>query len=152
MQCPYCAHPESKVVETREATEGETRRRRECEKCQKRFTTYECVESLDLVVIKKNGSKEKFDKSKVLRGVLTACSKRSIPLDKIEKLVNGIEASLRKRSTVEIPSRLIGELVMKKLKTLDKIAYIRFASVYQDFDSISAFEQEVKSLRDVSAI
>ncbi len=146
VQCPYCGSAESKVVETRESGDAETRRRRECEKCQKRFTTYEQVESLGLTVIKKDGSKEKFDRQKILRGIFLACSKRPVPVDQIERLVSSVEAQLKKRASTEIPSRLIGELVMRKLKSLDKVAYIRFASVYQDFDSITAFQQEVRNL------
>lgn len=133
-------------METRESGDTETRRRRECEKCQKRFTTYEQVESLGLTVTKKDGSKEKFDRQKILRGVFLACSKRPVPVDQIERLVSSVEAQLKKRTSTEIPSRLIGELVMRKLKSLDKVAYIRFASVYQDFDNITAFQQEVRNL------
>ena len=150
MKCPFCGNPDSKVIDSRPDKGGTAiRRRRECELCSRRFTTFEMIEETPLIVIKKDGRKEKFDRNKLMRGVLTACSKRSIPLDKIEKLINGVEVTLRKRSAIEIPSQLIGELVMRKLKSLDKIAYIRFASVYQDFDTITAFEQEVRHLRSV---
>ena len=130
MKCPYCNYEETQVIDTRETENLETtRRRRECLKCSKRFTTYERVEEADIVVVKKDGSRERFERKKLLNGILKACEKRNIPLDKIEKLVDEVESDLRKRDSVEVESKVIGEISMKKLKTLDKAAYIRFASV-----------------------
>jgi len=147
MKCPYCMNSETKVLDKRE-TEGEdvTRRRRECLKCGKRFTTYERVEMVDLLVLKKDGKGEQFSREKVIGGMLKACEKRPIGRDKIEKAVDEIEAALRKKNTTEVKSSLIGELVMKKLKKLDKVAYIRFASVYRDFTDITSFHKELKQL------
>lgn len=148
MKCPYCNHGETKVIDTRETEDSDvTRRRRECLKCEKRFTTYERMEMLDLRVIKKNGTIVGFDRNKVLRGILKACEKRPIKIEKIERLVDEIETDLRKEETTEIPSKVIGEKVMDKLRELDKIAYIRFASVYRDFTDIKSFEKELQSLK-----
>ena len=123
-----------------------TRRRRECLKCNKRFTTYERIEEADIIVVKKDGRRERFERKKLLDGILKACEKRSIPLEKIEKLIDEVESDLRKRDSVEVESKVIGELAMKKLKTLDKVAYIRFASVYREFEDIERFEEEVEKL------
>ena len=148
MKCPYCGYEETQVIDTRETENLEaTRRRRECLKCNKRFTTYERVEEADIVVVKKNGSRERFERKKLLNGILKACEKRNIPLDKIEKLVDEVESDLRKRDSVEVESRVIGEITMKKLKTLDKVAYIRFASVYREFEDLSKFEEELEKLQ-----
>lgn len=148
MRCPYCNFGETKVIETREAEDSDvTRRRRECLKCKKRFTTYERVEILDLRVVKKNGDIEGFDRNKVLNGILKACEKRPIKIEKIEKLVDDIESELRKKESVEIPTKIIGELVMEKLKNLDHVAYIRFASVYREFKDIEGFEKELKKIK-----
>jgi len=147
MKCPYCNYEETQVIDTRETENLEaTRRRRECLKCNKRFTTYERVEEADIVVVKKDGRRERFQRQKVLNGVLEACEKRQIALEKIEKLVDDIESDLRKRDSVEVESRVIGELVMKKLKSLDKVAYIRFASVYREFEDVEKFEEELEKL------
>ena len=148
MKCPYCGYEETQVIDTRETENLEaTRRRRECLKCSKRFTTYERLEEADIVVVKKDGKRERFERQKVLNGILKACEKRSIPLDKVEKLVDDVESDLRKRDSVEVESKVIGEIVMKKLKTLDKIAYIRFASVYREFEDLERFEEELEKLQ-----
>ncbi|MBI2647350.1 transcriptional repressor NrdR [Candidatus Woesearchaeota archaeon] len=147
MKCPYCNYEETQVIDTRETESLEvTRRRRECLKCNKRFTTYEKVEEAEIRVVKKDGSRERFERQKVLNGVLKACEKRAISLDKIEKLVDDVESDLRKRDSVEVESKIIGELVMKKLKNLDKVAYIRFASVYREFEDLERFEEELEKL------
>ena len=130
MRCPYCAHPESKVVDSRPADEGASiRRRREGLACRRRFTTYETIESMPVVVIKKDGSRQSFDRSKVLSGVIRACEKRPVPLDIQEKIVSEVEQTLQNVLVREIPSARIGELVMDKLKDVDEVAYVRFASV-----------------------
>jgi len=147
MRCPYCNFEETKVIETREADDPEvTRRRRECLKCAKRFTTYERTEMLDLRVIKKNGDIQTFNRNKILNGIVKACEKRPIKIEKIEKVVDDIETELRKQESTEIPSKLIGELVMEKLKDLDHVAYIRFASVYREFKDLKEFEKELKNI------
>ena len=147
MRCPYCNNEETQVIDTRETENLEaTRRRRECLKCGKRFTTYERVEEADIVVVKKDGKRERFERKKLLNGILKACEKRDIPLDKIEKLADEVESDLRKRDSVEVESKVIGEIAMKKLKALDKIAYIRFASVYREFEDIERFEEELEKL------
>jgi len=147
MRCPYCNHPETKVIDKRNNDAGDViRRRRECLKCKKRFTTYERIEDLNLIVIKKDKRRERFDRNKLLNGILKACEKRPIPIEKIEKMVDEIESELRKQKETEIPSKLIGKLVMEKLKKLDKVAYIRFASVYREFKDVGEFVKEVKKL------
>ena len=145
MKCPYCLHEETKVVDTRESDDLITRRRRECLKCEKRFTTYERV-LLNLRVIKKDGRREPFERNKLKNGILKACEKRPISEDAIENLIDEIEKELRNYEDTEINSSIIGQLVMKKLKKLDKIAYIRFASVYREFTDINSFEKELKNL------
>ena len=148
MRCPYCGFSETKVLDSRESEDSDvTRRRRECEKCSKRFTTYERVEMLGLRVIKKNGNIEGFERDKVLKGALKACEKRPIKMEKIERLVDEVESELRKKETTEIPSKVIGELVMEKLKRLDKVAYVRFASVYKEFTDLKSFETELKKIK-----
>ena len=146
MKCPYCHKGETKVVDKRETSEETTRRRRECLKCKKRFTTYEKVENIDLIVIKKDNTRQVFDRSKIEKGILKACEKRPISYEQVKKIVDEIEAELRLKKTKEIHSKEIGELVIKKLKKLDKVAYIRFASVYREFTDISSFEKELKKL------
>ena len=146
MQCPYCTNEETKVVDKRETDSLEvTRRRRECLKCEKRFTTYERVE-IDLRVIKKDGRREAFSREKVKNGMLRACEKRPVTTKQIEDAINKIEAALRSRSSDEIKSTIIGELVSKELRKLDKVAYIRFASVYKDFEDIESFATEIQQL------
>ncbi len=150
MFCPYCKHEETKVIETRIA-EGSVRRRRECGKCEKRFTTYERVEDLELFVIKRDGRREKFDRNKLKSGIMKACEKRPIAHDKIEEAVGEIEAALRTLGAEEVKSKQIGELVMERLKNLDEVAYIRFASVYRKFSSIESFEKEIEKLKTEGA-
>ncbi len=148
MRCPYCLNPKTKVVDKRDIPElNAIRRRRECLKCGKRFTTYERVESVKLTIIKKDDSRESFDRDKLLHGVLKACEKRPIPRERIERIVGEIEAELRNYEEREIPSSVIGKLVMKRLRDLDKVAYIRFASVYREFTDLGSFERELKKLR-----
>ena len=147
MKCPYCAHNESQVLDSRDSEDlASVRRRRECLKCSKRFTTYERVNVIDLFVIKKDGRREQFDRNKLLIGMKRACEKRPISIDTIEETVDEIEQNLRKRKTTEIPSKIIGEIIIRRLKALDKVAYIRFASVYRSFEDVESFEKEVKSL------
>ncbi|MEQ2454917.1 transcriptional regulator NrdR [Flavonifractor hominis] len=147
MKCPYCAHPESKVVDSRPSDEGASiRRRRECLECHKRFTTYETMESLPLVVIKKDGSRQTFDKSKLLNGMIRACEKRPVPFHVLEEISNEIEQTLQNAMDREIPSAKIGELVMDRLKSVDEVAYVRFASVYRQFKDISTFMAELNKL------
>ena len=145
LKCPYCKYKDTQVLDSREA-EDSTRRRRQCPKCNKRFTTYEKMESLSLTVIKKNGDRVRFDRDKILNGILKACEKRSITREKIEAAVEDLEQELRTLATTEIPTKKIGELVMNKLKKLDKVAYIRFASVYREFADLETFEKELKKL------
>ena len=146
MQCPYCSHKETKVVDKRETDSLEvTRRRRECLTCEKRFTTYERVE-IDLRIIKKDGRREAFSRDKVKNGILRACEKRPVTTEQIEMAIDKIEAALRSRPSDEIKSTVIGELVSRELKKLDKVAYIRFASVYKDFEDIESFATEVEQL------
>ena len=149
MRCPYCSGNVSKVVDKRDATDvSHIRRRRECldPKCAKRFTTYERVEDIDISIVKKDGSRERFDRNKLLTGMLKACEKRPISREKIESIVDGIESSLRRYPTTEIDSKVIGEMVVKKLRSLDKVAYIRFASVYKEFDDLDSFKKELERL------
>lgn len=147
MICPFCAHKVTKVVDKREGSGGKTtRRRRACLKCGRRFTTFERVETLDLLVIKKDGKREIFDRGKLRSGIIKSCEKRPISAEDIEKIVDEVEANLRKSGASEISSKEIGELVIKKLKKVDKIAYIRFASVYRQFADISDFENELSKL------
>ena len=148
MKCPYCCHTETKVVDKRETGKFDiTRRRRECLKCEKRFTTYERIERVDLSVVKKDGRKELFDKEKIRKGVLRACEKRPVTLEQIDKIVDIIESDLRKLKSTEIKSEKIGEKVIQALKKLDKVAYIRFASVYRSFTDVKDFEKEIKEIK-----
>jgi len=148
MICPYCNSKETKVIDKRDNPRLKaTRRRRECLKCKKRFTTYERTEQSDIIVIKKDKRREPFNREKLKNGMIKACQKRPISYETIENVLNEIESELRKKNQTEVTSREIGEIVMKKLKRLDKIAYIRFASVYRDFQDISSFEKELKSLK-----
>lgn len=147
MKCPYCAHPESKVVDSRPADEGSSiRRRRECLQCEKRFTTYETVESLPMVVIKKDGSRQSFDRRKVLGGMLRACEKRPVPLAELERISAEIEQDLQNSMEREINSTFIGEKVMERLRDVDQVAYVRFASVYRQFKDIDTFMAELTKL------
>ncbi len=144
-QCPFCAAEETKVTDKRETEDGITRRRRECLKCEKRFTTYERCE-IGLRIIKKDGAREQYNREKLKSGIMRACEKRPVPTDKIEEAINRIEAILNNKNTAEVESNIVGELVMRELKKLDKVAYIRFASVYKEFEDPESFEKEVKIL------
>ncbi|MBR0413545.1 MAG: transcriptional regulator NrdR [Clostridia bacterium] len=147
MKCPYCAHEESKVIDSRPTDEGEKiRRRRECLKCGKRFTTYEVIESVPILVIKRDKSREAFDSQKLLNGMLRACEKRPVEYATLEKAISEIEATIQNSFEREITSEKIGELVMEKLKDIDEVAYVRFASVYRQFTDVSTFIAEVNKL------
>ena len=147
MKCPYCAHLESKVVDSRPADEGASiRRRRECLACHKRFTTYEMMESLPLMVIKKDGSRQSFDRNKILGGLVRACEKRPVAMASLEDACGQIEQRLSNSMEREIDSRRIGELAMESLKEIDQVAYVRFASVYREFKDIGAFMDELSKL------
>ncbi len=147
MKCPYCGSLETRVVDSRYSEDMEAiRRRRECLNCGKRFTTYERVEIAPLIVIKKNGEKEEFEPEKLKKGMLKACEKRPISREDIDIAVQEIERDLRNRESIEVPSIEIGEMVMDKLRHLDKVAYIRFASVYREFADVETFQEEIKNL------
>jgi transcriptional repressor NrdR len=147
MRCPYCAHGDSKVVDSRDSETGEAiRRRRECLSCRRRFTTYERVESVPLYVVKKDGRREEFDRRKLLSGLLTATKKREVAPARLEALVEEIENALRGRGSSEIPSRELGELVMERLRDIDEIAYVRFASVYRSFKDMSDMRATIEQL------
>ena len=149
MKCPYCANPESKVVDSRPADEGSSiRRRRECLVCHKRFTTYETIESVPLVVIKKDGSRQAFDRSKLLGSMLKSCEKRSVSLSTLEGIVSEIEQTLQNEMEREVTTTQIGNMVMEKLKAVDEVAYVRFASVYRQFKDINTFMTELGKLLD----
>ena len=149
MKCPFCGDQESKVVDSRHSEDGlSIRRRRECLQCHSRFTTYETVEMLPMVVIKKNGMRQSFDRSKLLSSMLKACEKRSVSLSLLEKAADDIERELQNELGGEISSTQIGELVMDKLKALDEVAYVRFASVYRQFKDINTFMEELNKLLD----
>ena len=146
MKCPYCGFQESKVVDSRPADDGSIRRRRECLQCERRFTTYETVESLPMVVIKKDGSRQSFDRSKVLRGIQRSCEKRPVPVAEMERMALEIEQELQNKLEREISTELVGEMVMDKLKKADEVAYVRFASVYRQFKDINTFMSELNKL------
>ncbi|MBI2084814.1 MAG: transcriptional regulator NrdR [Candidatus Aenigmarchaeota archaeon] len=147
MKCPYCDSEDTKVIDKRASDERSFRRRRQCEKCEKRFTTYERVEIVPLTVIKKDGRRENFDRNKMRVGIMHACERRPINQEKIEKIVNEIETEIKNMDTVEIKSKIVGDMAMEKLKELDEVAYIRFASVYKKFRDIESFEKELKELK-----
>lgn len=147
MKCPYCGSRDTEVVETRDSEDLETiRRRRACTTCDKRFTTYERIENVHLIVIKKDGKREQFNRDKLKSGILLACQKTTVPVEQIEKIVTEIERELRGGETVEIESKKIGQMVAARLKKLDKVAYIRFSSVFKRFVDIEDFEKEVRRL------
>jgi transcriptional repressor NrdR len=147
MKCPYCAHLGDKVVDSRESKEGEViRRRRECLECGKRFTSYERIDEIPYMVVKKDGSRERFDRSKLVNGLLKACEKRPVSLGSVEAVANRVEATLQERPEKEIATADIGAFVMEELKKLDKVAYVRFASVYRHFRDINEFADELKQL------
>ncbi len=147
MKCPFCNHPDSKVIDSRESRKDlSIRRRRECISCKKRFTTYEKIEVIPYMVVKKDGSRQPFDGQKILRGLLKACEKRPIPVGKLEEIVEEIETRVHERPDKEIKVSEIGLFVMDKLRELDKVAYVRFASVYREFKDVAEFKQELESL------
>lgn len=147
MKCPFCGHPEDHVVDSREAKVGDTvRRRRQCEHCSRRFTTYERIDEIPHMVVKKDGRREKFDRQKILAGLLKACEKRPVPTGKLEEIVNEAEAYVAESPDRERPSAAVGKVVMNRLKMLDKVAYVRFASVYLDFKDVREFMDELKDL------
>jgi len=147
MKCPYCNHNEDKVVDSRETAEGmAVRRRRECINCGKRFTTYEYVERTPLMVIKKDGRREPFNRQKILTGLLSACEKRPISMERLESIVTEVENELQKKFDQEVESRFIGEVVMEKLAETDDVAYVRFASVYRQFKDINQFMRELREI------
>ena len=147
MKCPFCSHLEDKVVDSRETREGDTiRRRRECLACERRFTTYERIDEVPYMVVKKDGRREKFERQKVLGGLLRACEKRPISMSKLSELVNKVEAKVSDSPDREISTTEVGEYLMDSLRDMDKIAYVRFASVYRDFQDEQAFFNELKNL------
>ena len=145
MKCPYCGYKEDKVIDSRASTENDSiRRRRECLKCQRRFTTYEHIEEIPLMVIKKNGQRQPFDRNKLIAGILKSCEKRPVSVSKIEHLVDSIERTLQRKHDKEVKSAQIGEMVVKKLHEVDEVAYVRFASVYREFKDVTEFMKELK--------
>ena len=147
MNCPFCSHKEDRVVDSRESREGDViRRRRQCLKCERRFTTYERIDEVPYMVVKKDGRREKFDRQKVLAGLLKACEKRPVSMVKLAEIVDVVEGKLSERADREINTTEIGEMLMARLRVLDKIAYVRFASVYRDFQDVEAFLNELKQL------
>jgi transcriptional repressor NrdR len=149
MKCPFCGNPDTKVIDSRPTEEGQAiRRRRECESCTKRFTTYETVEEIPIMVVKKDGSREAFDRNKLMSGIIKACEKRPVPIADIEKIVAEIESGLNNLMKKEMDSSIIGEFVMEHLKSLDDVAYVRFASVYRQFTDAESFRREVERLLD----
>lgn len=152
MKCPYCLKNETRVIDSRLTNDSSIRRRRECEQCNKRFTTYERLETSEIYVIKKDGRREGFDKEKLLKGIMISCEKRPIKIEKINQLVERIETDVRNLGRNEIKSKMIGELVMHYLKQLDDVAYVRFASVYRRFRDVSQFKEEIENLQKIEVI
>ena len=147
MKCPFCGHENTRVIDSRPADDNNSiRRRRICDECDKRFTTYEKVETIPLVVVKKDDNREPFDRSKIEAGVLRACHKRPISINKINQLIDEIETEIYSREEKEIPSEVIGEMVMEKLKELDMVAYVRFSSVYREFKDVNTFIKKIKKV------
>ena len=147
MKCPYCGNPDTRVIDSRPAEDGTSiRRRRSCDSCEKRFTTYEMVETIPLIIIKKDNNREQYNRGKIERGVLRACYKRPVSAEDIQKTVNSIESKVFSMEEKEIPSYMIGEIVMDELKKLDEVAYVRFASVYREFKDINTFMDELKKI------
>jgi transcriptional repressor NrdR len=148
MTCPFCGHREDRVIDSRESKEGDViRRRRQCVACERRFTTYERSDEIPYMVIKKDGRREKFDRQKVLGGLLRACEKRPVPMARLAGIVDEVENTLSESADRELATSRIGEMLMERLKALDKIAYVRFASVYRDFQDVDAFLEELKGLK-----
>ena len=149
MKCPYCNEADTKVIDSRPADDNSSiRRRRQCERCGKRFTTYEKLETMPLMVIKKDNSRETYDRSKIEAGVLRACHKRPVSVEQITRLVDEVETEIFNREEKEIPSTVIGEILMDKIKDLDAVAYVRFASVYREFKDVNTFMNELKKMLD----
>ena len=149
MKCPFCAYPESKVVDSRPSDEGNSiRRRRECLSCCRRFTTYETIEFVPIIVVKRDGRRQGFDRRKILNGMLRACEKRPVSVEALEDIVNRIEQDLQSAAEHEIPSEALGEIVLRYLRNLDQVAYVRFASVYRQFQDIGSFMAELDKLRE----
>ena len=146
MQCPYCNYKESKVIDSRHTDQHSIRRRRECEECKKRFTTYEKIETTPVIVIKKDNSREYFDINKLKNGILKSCEKRPVSIEDIENIISYVENEINKSLQSEIETKIIGELVMEKLKNIDEVSYIRFASVYRQFKDINTFANELNTL------
>jgi transcriptional repressor NrdR len=147
MNCPFCGHREDRVIDSRESKEGDViRRRRECLKCERRFTTYERSDEVPYVVVKRDGRREKFDRQKVLDGLIKACEKRPVAMSKLAEIVDEVESILADSQDREVPTTAIGEILMERLRILDKIAYVRFASVYRDFQDVEAFLTELKDV------
>ena len=147
MKCPFCSHLDDKVIDSREARTGDLiRRRRECLKCGRRFTTYERIDEIPYMVIKKDGRRERFDRQKILQGLLKSCEKRPVPTAKLESMVDEVERAVQEAKERELTTQELGELLMVRLKKLDKVAYVRFASVYMDFKDIKEFMNELNSL------
>ena len=150
MKCPFCGYDESKVMDSRPTDEGaRIRRRRECLQCGKRFTTYEIIESLPIVIVKRDKSREVFDRQKLFNGMLRACQKRPVPVQVLERAVDEIEATLQNSLEREVPASKIGELAMDKLRAIDEVAYVRFASVYRQFKDVQSFKDEISKLMDM---
>ena len=147
MRCPFCAYLEDKVVDSREARDGDSiRRRRECLRCERRFTSYERIDEIPYMVVKKDGRREPFDRNKVMAGLLRACEKRPIPPSKLDSIVNATEKYVQESPERERPTTKVGEMIMRRLKELDKVAYVRFASVYLEFEDVTEFMKELKTL------
>lgn len=149
MKCPYCSNPDTRVVDSRPAEDGTSiRRRRSCDSCEKRFTTYEKVETIPLIIIKKDNTREQYSRMKIENGVIRACYKRPVPAEEIERMIDRIETEVFSLEEKEIPSHVIGEMVMDGLKDLDEVAYVRFASVYREFKDVNTFMDELKKILD----
>lgn len=146
MQCPYCNYKESKVVDSRHTDSNSIRRRRECESCKKRYTTYETIETTPVMVVKKGNTREYFDREKIKNGLIKSCEKRPVSIDQIESVVSYIENQINKNYMTEVETRLIGEMIMDKLKDIDEVSYVRFASVYRQFKDINTFVNELKTI------
>ena len=149
MKCPYCGNPDTRVIDSRPAEDNSSiRRRRSCDECGKRFTTYEKIETIPLIIIKKDNNREQYSRQKIENGIIRACYKRPVPAEKIQQAVNNIETKVFSLEEKEIPSSVVGELVMDELKDLDEVAYVRFASVYREFKDVNTFMDELKKILD----
>ena len=146
MKCPFCSKEDLKVLESRDVDDSKLRRRRECLACKNRFTTYETIETAPRRIVKKSGKIESFDRNKIMESIIVACEKRPVTTDKMNKVVDSIERALARRGKKDIKSSVIGTMVMNKLKALDKVAYIRFASVYKEFEDVGSFKEEIKKI------